>query len=129
MKKSTILISLTIFIIMLICIGGYFIMQNHEKQEAKQQFLSEESPRIEKYLKYNYKNIENITFTNADITGMGTPYIEGYVNGDKDLYITASIYGKHFEKNVGMPIEMYDWAKFPTDKSVSEIEKEENANK
>ncbi|ARM71654.1 putative secreted protein [Listeria monocytogenes] len=104
-------------------------MQNHEKQEAEQQFLSEESPRIEKYLKYNYKNIENVTFTNVDVTGMGTPYIEGYVNGDKDLYITASIYGKHFEKNVGMPIKMYEWAKFSTDKSVSEIEKEETGNK
>ncbi|MBF2460861.1 DUF1433 domain-containing protein [Listeria welshimeri] len=128
MKKKIILIFLTIIII-LVCIGGYLIMQNHEKQEAKQQFLSEESPRIEKYLKYNYKNIDNVTFTNVSVTGMGTPYIEGYVNGDKDLYITASIYGKHFEENVGMPIEMYEWAKYHTDKSVSEIEKEETSHK
>lgn len=104
-------------------------MQNYKKQEAADQFLKEEAPRIEKYLKYNYNNIENVTFTKVDYTGMDTPYIEGYVNGDKDLYFTTSIYNDHFEKNVGMPIEMYEWAKYPVDKTVTEIQQEENSKK
>ncbi|EAC3452246.1 hypothetical protein BJM51_12605 [Listeria monocytogenes] len=129
MRRKNILIFSTIIIIILSFIGGYFIMQNYKKQEAADQFLKEEAPRIEKYLKYNYNNIENVTFTKVDYTGMGTPYIEGYVNGDKDLYFTTSIYNNHFEKNVGMPIEMYEWAKYPVDKTVTEIQQEENSKK
>ncbi|MBC1387915.1 DUF1433 domain-containing protein [Listeria innocua] len=128
MKKQPIFV-VSILIIILSCFIGYVLWKKHEIHLANETFLKEEAPRIEKYLKYNYNNIENVTFTKVDYTGMGTPYIEGYVNGDKDLYFTTSIYNDHFEKNVGMPIEMYEWAKYPVDKTVTEIQQEENSKK
>ncbi|MDT0050174.1 DUF1433 domain-containing protein [Listeria cossartiae subsp. cayugensis] len=126
MKKQPIII-VSILIIILSCFTSYVFWKKHEIHIANETLLKEESPRIEKYLKYNYNNIENVTFTKADFTGMGTPYIEGYINGDKDLYFTTSIYNNHFEKNVGMPLEIYEWAKYPVDKTVTEIQQQENS--
>jgi len=122
MKKTFTIIIILLFIIT----GGWLILK--AVQETK--FLNEEKPRIEKYLKYNYENIETVTFTEVKIHPTGVPHIIGYVNGDESTYFDAGIYNKHFEgdistSNISMTDDNFDNGA----KNVSDIEKEEAEKK
>lgn len=122
MKKYVIIILITTIIIT----GGWFIL----KEIQKKNFLKEEAPRIEKYLKYNYENIKSVTFTEVKVYPTGVPHIIGYVNDDKSTYFNAGIYNSHFEQSLSTKnISETDAAFNNGAKSVSEIENEEKITK
>ncbi|MBC1544324.1 DUF1433 domain-containing protein [Listeria sp. FSL L7-1447] len=126
MKKRNIVIFS--IIIILSCIGGYIILKKHQENVEREAFLKEESPRIEQFLKYNYSNINKVTFTHVKVSPMGIPYIEGYINDDKELAFSASIFEDHFERSISIPKQVGEWSKYEVDKSVTEIQQEKDKN-
>ncbi|ELU8150298.1 DUF1433 domain-containing protein [Listeria monocytogenes] len=126
MKKYTILI---LFLTLIIVIGGVLFWKKHQENVERGAFLKEESPRIEQFLKYNYRNINKVTFTHVKVSPMAIPYIEGYVNDDESLFFCATIYDEHFENSVSVPEDVRIWRKNEVNKTVSEIQQEENSKK
>ncbi|EEM97747.1 MULTISPECIES: DUF1433 domain-containing protein [Bacillus cereus group] len=126
MKKVMILV---VSAVMLIA-GGYFTMEYLKQKEKEEKFWKDQETRIEKYIHYNIQDVKSITFTKHDISPMGVPSVEGYINDDKELWFDASISTTdNFEDKFGCSGELYDnYVKKP-EKSVSEIEKEEKAKK
>jgi len=123
MKKKRFLIILGALFILL---GGVYL----KKEFDEKQLLETEGPRIEKYLKYNYKNINSITFTKVKINPTGIPHIIGYVNNDKDMNFNAGIYKKHFSRALDFFDTTPEYKN--TDaliKSIEEIEEEEAREK
>ena len=125
MKKVMILIVSA----MVIIAGGYFTMEYLKQKEKEEKFWKEQKARVEKYIHYNVKDVKSITFTNHDISPMGVPSIEGYINDDKELWFDASISTtENFEDKLSCSGELDELIKQP-EKSVSEIEKEEKEKK
>ena len=121
MKKK-----LVIFI-SIICIiaGGYFTMEYLKQKEKEEKFWKTQETRVEKYIHYNIQDVKSITFTKHDISPMGVPSVEGYINDDKELWFDASISTTdNFEDKFGCSGKLDKMIKKPA-KSVSEIEKEE----
>ncbi|MGX7412903.1 DUF1433 domain-containing protein [Enterococcus caccae] len=90
-------------------------------------YMKEQKPRIEKFLKYHYNNIDSVTLTGTQKNPMGGFFIQGYINGDENLSISV-------QGEVGTNIEYVDGLNIDFDKknnksnnnkSVSEIEAEE----
>ncbi|MEH7017913.1 MULTISPECIES: DUF1433 domain-containing protein [Bacillus] len=126
MKKVIIIILSIIFIIT----GGYFTMEYFKQKEKKEQFWKEQEVRVEKYIHYNVKDVQSITFTEQSISPMGVPKLKGYINNDKELWFIANISTtKNFEDNFSSSGELYDKYTKKPEKSVSEIEKEEKKQK
>ncbi|MDT0017282.1 DUF1433 domain-containing protein [Listeria swaminathanii] len=125
MKKSTIFI---LFLILILVFSGGLFSKKHQENVEREAFLKEESPRIEQFLKYNYININKVTFTHVKVSPMGIPYIEGYINDDKELAFSASIFEDHFERSISIPKQVGEWSKYEVDKSVTEIQQEKNKN-
>ncbi|RAN85436.1 DUF1433 domain-containing protein [Bacillus sp. SRB_331] len=121
MKKVMILV---VSAVMLIA-GGYFTMEYLKQKEKEEQFWKVQEERVEKYIRYNVKDVKSITFTKREITPMGIPHINGYINQDEKLWFIASISTtKDFEEQLTRSGELGKLIKKP-EKSVSEIEKEE----
>jgi len=76
--------------------------QERQKEQA-QYFLAQEK-RVEKYFKFNTPGFKSINFTKRDVTPMGVPYIEGYLNNDKALGFSADgePNDNNFEGSLGM---------------------------
>jgi len=122
-------ISLSILIIgILILLGG---CKNMEKAE-QETYMLEQKPRIEKFLTYNYNNINSVTLTGTKKNPMGGFSIKGYINDDTSLAITVPV------SSIDTDIEYVDGLngefidnnyKFPGQdtKTISEIEKIENS--
>lgn len=91
--KKTILIILSIIIV---CIGGINIKQHIENKEIEEVILKRELPRVEKYIKYNFKNIEKFTLESFEKNPMGSYFLDGYINDDTELFFSA-IVGDKFE--------------------------------
>ncbi|EPH4373233.1 DUF1433 domain-containing protein [Listeria monocytogenes] len=125
MNKCTIFI---LFLILIIVFSGFLFWNKHQENVERETFLKEESPRIEQFLKYNYSNINKVTFTHVKVSPMGIPYIEGYINDDKELAFSASIFEDHFERSISIPKQVGEWSKYEVDKSVTEIQQEKNKN-
>lgn len=125
MNKCTIFI---LFLILIIVFSGFLFWNKHQENVEREAFLKEESPRIEQFLKYNYSNINKVTFTHVKVSPMGIPYIEGYINDDKELAFSASIFEDHFERSISIPKQVGEWSKYEFDKSVTEIQQEKNKN-
>lgn len=134
MKMQTKIILASIGVLLLFSITGGVLFVKHEihkqevvKEEANDKLIAEEKPRIEKYLKYNYENIDSVTITGVDVNPTGIPHIMGYVNGDKKLAFDAGIYGEHFETALNVDGESFPYAKSLEHDMVpvSEIEKRE----
>ncbi|WP_440603447.1 DUF1433 domain-containing protein [Bacillus sp. GB_SG_008] len=126
MKKKLIVILSIFFIIS----GGYIGMKYFKQKEIEDQFLKEQKTRIEKYIRYNVKDVESITFTEYSVSPMGVPHINGYINNDQELWFDASVVGsKNFEDDFSSSGELYDKYTKKPEKSVSEIEKEEKEKK
>ena len=125
MKKVMILIVSAVILI----VGGYFTMEYLNKKEQEEKFWNEQKERVEKYIHYNIKDVKSITFTKNDVSPMGVPSVEGYINNDKELWFDASISTTDkFEDKFGCSGELDKMIKKPA-KSVSEIEKEEKEKK
>ncbi|MGY3779246.1 DUF1433 domain-containing protein [Isobaculum melis] len=103
MAKKKIIIATGAFILLLL--GGYQIMQHketkvYEQQKIEQKFWDEQKVRIEKFIRYNFKDIESVTFTENYKTPMSVA-IKGYINEDKkNLNFIATISNEQdfFEK-------------------------------
>lgn len=113
-----------VLIILFLVTGSRYIMKKIEESKI----MSEEKPRIEKFLKYNYEGIESVTLTDIIINATGVPHVKGYVNGDKNLSFDAGLYEEHFNyalnfKKDDNPKEKFDSPE--KEKTVLEIEKEE----
>ncbi|PGO26957.1 hypothetical protein CN982_17010 [Bacillus cereus] len=116
-----------VIILSIICIiaGGYFTMEYLKQKEKEEKFWNEQKERVEKYIHYNIKDAKSIKFTKNDVSPMGVPSVEGYINNDKELWFDASISTTDkFEDKFGCSGELDKMIKKPA-KSVSEIEKEE----
>ena len=125
MKKVMILIVSAVVIIA----GGYFTMEYLKQKEKEEKFWNEQKERVEKYIHYNIKDVKSIKFTKNDVSPMGVPSVEGYINNDKELWFDASISTTDkFEDKFGCSGELDKMIKKPA-KSVSEIEKEEKEKK
>ncbi|EEL62026.1 DUF1433 domain-containing protein [Bacillus cereus] len=125
MKKVMILIVSAVVIIA----GGYFTMEYLNQKEKEEKFWNEQKERVEKYIHYNIKDVKSIKFTKNDVSPMGVPSVEGYINNDKELWFDASISTTDkFEDKFGCSGELDKMIKKPA-KSVSEIEKEEKEKK
>ncbi|ARC29620.1 MULTISPECIES: DUF1433 domain-containing protein [Bacillus] len=124
MKKVMILV---VSVVVLIA-GGYFTMEYLKQKEKEEKFWKTQETRVEKYIHYNIQDVKSITFTKHDISPMGVPSVEGYINDDKELWFDASISTTdNFEDKFGCSGELYDKYVKKPEKSVSEIEKEEKA--
>ena len=120
-----------VIILSIICIiaGGYIAMKYVEKKKQEELFWKKQEARVEKYIRYNVKDVKSITFTKIDVSPMGVPSVEGYINNDKELWFDASISTTDkFEDKFGCSGELDKMIKKPA-KSVSEIEKEEKEKK
>ncbi|CAG9611961.1 hypothetical protein BACCIP111899_01133 [Bacillus rhizoplanae] len=105
-------------------------MEYFKQKEKKEQFWKEQEVRVEKYIHYNVKDVQSITFTEQSISPMGVPKLKGYINNDKELWFIANISTtKNFEDNFSSSGELYDKYTKKPEKSVSEIEKEEKKQK
>jgi len=125
MKKAIIIIISIIFIIT----GGYLGMEYLQKKEQEGLFWKQQETRIEKYIRYNIKDVQSITFTKHEVNPMGVPSVDGYINNDKELNFSASISTtKNFEDKLSRSGKLGELVKKP-EKSVSEIEKEEKEKK
>ncbi|HGO9412871.1 TPA: DUF1433 domain-containing protein [Bacillus cereus] len=125
MKKAMILIVSAVILIA----GGYFTIEYLKQKEKEEKFWNEQKERVEKYIHYNIKDVKSITFTKNDVSPMGVPSVEGYINNDKELWFDASISTTDkFEDKFGCSGELDKMIKKPA-KSVSEIEKEEKEKK
>ncbi|MGS0534212.1 DUF1433 domain-containing protein (plasmid) [Bacillus mycoides] len=125
MKKVMILVVSAVVLIA----GGYFTMEYLKQKEKEEKFWKTQEARTEKYIYYNIKDVKSITFTKNDVSPMGVPSVEGYINNDKELWFDASISTtKDFENKFGCSGELDEMIKKPA-KSVSEIEKEEKEKK
>ncbi|HDR4460843.1 DUF1433 domain-containing protein [Bacillus cereus group sp. MYBK249-1] len=116
-----------VIILSIICIiaGGYFTMEYLKQKEKEEKFWKVQEARVEKYIHYNIEGVKSITFTKKDVSPMGVPSVEGYINNDKELWFDASISTTDkFEDKFGCSGELDKMIKKPA-KSVSEIEKEE----
>ncbi|MBC6310403.1 DUF1433 domain-containing protein [Listeria sp. FSL L7-1582] len=96
-----------------------------QKTSENQTLMHAQKQNIELYLKYNYKDIENVTLTDVEDTPMGK-LINGYVNDNTKLFFTATISGDTFDNGIGLSGELGDLAKYDKDKSVTEIKDEQN---
>lgn len=126
MKKRTIFI---LFLILIIVFSEVLFLKKHQENIEKEAFLKEEAPRIEQFLKYNYNNINKLSFTHVKVSPMGIPYIEGFINNDENLFFSATIYDEHFENSISIPEDVSNWRKNEINKTVSEIQQEENSKK
>ena len=125
MKKVMILVVSVVLLI----VGGYFTMEYLKQKEKEEKFWNEQKERVEKYIHYNIKDVKSIKFTKNDVSPMGVPSVEGYINNDKELWFDASISTTDkFEDKFGCSGELDKMIKKPA-KSVSEIEKEEKEKK
>ena len=52
-----------------------------EKQEA----------RVEKYIRYNIKDVQSIKFKEHSVSPMGVPRLKGYINNNEELDFIAHI--------------------------------------
>ncbi|MDA2638993.1 DUF1433 domain-containing protein [Bacillus cereus] len=125
MKKAMILVISAVILIA----GGYIGMKYVEKKEQEEHFWKKQEARVEKYIRYNVKDVKSITFTKKAVSPMGVPYLEGYINHNKELDFIASISTtENFEDKFTRSGELDEMVKKPA-KSVSEIENKEKEKK
>ncbi|MED3347570.1 DUF1433 domain-containing protein [Bacillus thuringiensis] len=120
-----------VIILSIICIiaGGYFTMEYLKQKEKEEQFWKRQEARVEKYIRYNIKDVQSITFTENKVSPMGVPHIKGYINNNKELDFIANISTtENFEDKFTRSGKLGKLIKDP-EKSVSEIEKEEKEKK
>ncbi|OJG67679.1 hypothetical protein RV09_GL002448 [Enterococcus moraviensis] len=64
-------------------------------------YINKQKERIELFFKYNYNNIDSLTFTETKKNPMGSLDFYGYFNSDKSNSFIGSVmpYQKEFERN------------------------------
>lgn len=105
-------------------------MKYQEKQHEQNQYFTEQEKRVKKYIEFNTPEFESIKFTKRDVSPMGIPYIEGYINNDKTLAFSADVEpnDRNFEGSLGMSKKLRQMMNVDL-KNYSEIIKEEKNSK
>ena len=113
-------------IVLFLILGGILIYMHYRKQQEDNIYFSIQEQRIEKLLKYNTPEFKSIKFTKRDVSPMGIPYIEGYINDDKTLDFSADVEPNdhNFEGSLGMSTKLREMMNVDL-KNYSEIIKEE----
>ncbi|GGC95746.1 DUF1433 domain-containing protein [Enterococcus wangshanyuanii] len=97
-----------------------------EKKKNNDMKMDVQKKRIEKYIKYNYEDINIITFTDSKRVPTGGTYIHGYVNNDKKLSFTAWLTPEVFQGQFSYDLDgLGKKIKFDKEKSIENIEREE----
>jgi Protein of unknown function (DUF1433) len=112
-------------------------MNKKNEQNEVEQYWHEQEPRVTKFFKYNFNNIDTITFDyeTVKISPMGLFNVKGYINDDKLLwFIVSSGVGENnnFDGSVSCSVELGELIKKEykyESKSVTEIEAEEAKQK
>jgi len=119
MKKNNFMI---IIVLIILILGGIYLKQKSDEDTL----LKAEQDRIEKYLKYNYLNIQTVILTKAKKMPTGTIHIYGYINNDKEFSFYAPISSEHFKGGINFNkiIPEYKDSNENT-KQIPEIEEEE----
>ncbi|MFC0233897.1 DUF1433 domain-containing protein [Vagococcus entomophilus] len=127
MTKKNKVILITFFSIIL-CIGGFIRVRIEQQKDSEQKianFWETQKPRVEKFIKYNFKNINSITYTNIEKTPFSTVQ-NGYINNDKNLYFDVSVSigtgEKEFESNISHSGNLDSYVKYPEFIPVSQID-------
>lgn len=127
-KKHKIIITVIAVLLLAIITGGYFMHQAKIKEQERA-FWAVQKPRIEKFYKYNYKDVHSVEFGDTRVLPTKTHVIEGYINGDKSLSFSASVDpDTKFEAQGTDSAALYEHIKDEyqfKSKTVSQIEKEE----
>ncbi|EIT84136.1 hypothetical protein A374_16864 [Fictibacillus macauensis ZFHKF-1] len=116
--KKKLWLSISLLLLLLIAVP---LTMKHYNDQA---FWQSQEKRVKKYILHNIKGARAITFKEREESPMGIPYIAGYVNDNKKLNFTATIYEKNFEDDFNCSPELNALSTLRT-KPVSEIEKEE----
>jgi len=64
-------IMISVVTAVVIIAGGYFTMEYLKQKEKEEQFWKRQEARVEKYIRYNIKDVKSITFTNNEVDPMG----------------------------------------------------------
>ncbi|AIW31373.1 DUF1433 domain-containing protein [Bacillus velezensis] len=82
MKKKYIII----LILIIIAVGGLFMKHRYDQKEKEFALLEEAQNHMEKFLTTNYKNADDIHFSeNYYINPMDGISVKGYTNGEKEF--------------------------------------------
>lgn len=113
-------------IVLFLFLGSILIFMHYQKQKEDNKYFSIQEQRVEKFLKYNTSEFKSIKFTKRDVSPMGTPYIEGYINDDKTLDFSADVEPNdhNFEGSLGMSTKLREMMNVDL-KNYSEIIREE----
>lgn len=77
-----------ILILITIAVGGLFMKHQYDQKEKEIALFEEAQNHMEKFLTTNYKNVDNIHFSeDYHINPMGGISIKGYTNGKKSLKV------------------------------------------
>ncbi|MCY8077522.1 MULTISPECIES: DUF1433 domain-containing protein [Bacillus] len=75
-----------ILILIIIAVGGFFMKHQHDQKEKEIALFEEAQNHMEKFLKTNYKDVDDIHFSDDYyINPMGGITVEGHTNGDKEF--------------------------------------------
>lgn len=136
LRKTGIIIAVIfgLFCVSIPIIAGGYIFMNHQEEnkespktkvtEKEKKLMEGQKADIELSLKYNYNGIKKVNLVKIEKTPMGY-LIKGYVNDDKKLNFSAGVSDGKFDDTMSMSAELEDLAKFDTNKSLSEIKKEQ----
>lgn len=126
MKKNKYIIGFTVFLFLISTLGGIYYVKNQEKKQEQDKYFTEQEKRVEIFLKFNTPEFKSIKFTKRDVSPMGIPYIEGYINDDKTLDFSADVEPNdhNFEGSLGMSTKLREMMNVDL-KNYSEIIKEE----
>lgn len=97
-RKRMFYITLIILIVFIVITGIYFKMKKDEYEKGLQKYYIEQQERINLFFKYNVKNkndFKSINFTDIHENRLDGFVIEGYLNNDKTLSFSASMYSKN----------------------------------
>ncbi|ALS02377.1 hypothetical protein ATZ33_13570 [Enterococcus silesiacus] len=92
---------------------------------GKNKDIDIQKKRIEEYVRYNYNNIESITFTDSKKVPTGSTYVHGYINEKKNLSFSAWLTPNTFEGEFTNSPELDQLSKYEKNKLPNEIEKEQ----
>ncbi|MFC0233898.1 DUF1433 domain-containing protein [Vagococcus entomophilus] len=101
------------------------IEQQKNSEQKIANFWETQKPRVEKFIKYNFKDVKTITFTKIENDPLGSNLF-GYINNDKemDFDVSVSLGTGETEFNTGISYseKMGELEKYPKVIPLSEIE-------
>ncbi|MFC0233895.1 DUF1433 domain-containing protein [Vagococcus entomophilus] len=66
------------------------VEQQKKSEQKVEAFWETQKPRVEKFIRYNYTDVNSITFTKITNSPLGTA-LHGFINNDKKLNFFVSV--------------------------------------